>query len=144
MAPKVDPELTRQLKTADDTNVEAVIQLKPGNSQVVPTPEQTEQTTKQILERTKERCGHSPDRYNVFRNLGSFVVSAKPAFIQELISQPEVQAVVANQQPGSALIPPVKKRPVRAAKAPKRKRATSSGSKKKAARKSTARKPSSR
>src|SRR5262249_24377153 len=144
MAPKVDPQLAKVLKTADDKNVEAVIKLKPRDSQVVPTPEQTEHTTKQILERTKQRSGHSPDRYNVFRNLGSFVVSAEPAVIQELISQPEVQAVVANQQPVSALIPSIKRKPVRMPKANKRKPAASARSKKKTGTKPPARNSSSR
>jgi len=112
---KTDPELIRQLNntTASEQTIEAVVRLLPDDaSQIVPSPERTEKLTQQILNRVKKRVGSSETRYNVFKNLGSFVVSANPAFLRELISQPEVAAAVANQQPGSALIPPVKKAPM--------------------------------
>ena len=131
--PKIDPELTRQLEmtaASQDKKVEAVIRLKPEDaSQVVPAPERTESLTNQLMERVHEQIGESATRYNVFRNLGSFVVSAPPSFIRELISQPEVASAVANQQPGSAAMPPVEKRPVPARKAARRKATKSTSSK---------------
>jgi hypothetical protein len=124
-APKIDPELVKQLDAtaaSQDTKVEAVIRLKPDDaSQIVPAPEKTETLASDLMERVKGQVGKSATRYNVFRNLGSFVVSAHPSFIRELISQPEVASAVANQQPESAAIPPVEKRPVPAGKAPRRK-----------------------
>lgn len=123
--PKIDPELAKQLETtaaSQDQKVEAVIRLKPDDaSQVVPAPERTETLTNQLLERVHGQVGEPAARYNVFRNLGSFVVSAPASFIRELISQPEVASAVANQQPESAAIPPVEKRPVPARKAARRK-----------------------
>jgi len=113
---KVDAALVKQLKTASGSEelVEAVVRLKPDNpSEIVPGPERSETITKDLLARVKKQSGTSASRYNVFKNLGSFVVSAPAAFVQELMVQPEVAAIVANQQPGSALIPPVKKAPVR-------------------------------
>ena len=112
MAVKVDKELMNQLAVADDGTVEAVVKLKPAGTQIVSPPERTEKLTKRLLDRTSKKSGHKPERYNVFRNLGSFVVAAKPGFIRELISQPEVSAVIANQQVGSAMIAPVKKKAV--------------------------------
>ena len=108
---KTDSELEKQLKAAagDEKLVEAVVRLKPDDpSQIVPPADQMEDLTNQLLERVKKQSGHAASRYNVFRNLGSFVVSAHPNFIQQLKEQPEVVSIVANQQPGSALIKPVK------------------------------------
>ena len=102
----------KQLKTAasDEKLVEAVVRLRPDDpSQIVPPAERTEELTTQLLERVQKESGQAVSRYNVFRNLGSFVVSAHPTFIEQLIRQPEVVSIVANQQPGSAMIPPIKK-----------------------------------
>lgn len=97
--------------------------------ELVPPADKAEQITKQLLDRVSTTVGQSPDRYNVFRNLGYFVVSANPSFIKELSSQPEVVSIVANRQPGSALIPPVDKGPVEdvapGRKAPTKKASTS-------------------
>ena len=131
MPVKVDKELMNQLAAAHDGTVEAVVKLKPAGTQIVPAPERMEKLTKRILDRTSKNSGHKPERYNVFRNLGSFVVAANPGFIRELISQPEVSAVIANQQVGSAMIAPVKKRAVSSSQ-PKR-----SGPSKSAPKKST-------
>jgi hypothetical protein len=123
--PKIDPELIKQLDAtaaSQDDKVEAVIRLRPDDaSQIVPAPEQTETLANHLIERVKGQVGESATHYNVFRNLGSFVVSAPPAFIRELISQPEVASAVANRQPESAAMPPVETRPLTARKAPRRK-----------------------
>ena len=111
-AAKTDSELEKQLKDAasGEKLVEAVVRLKPDDpSQIVPPADRMDELTDQLLERVKKQSGKAASRYNVFRNLGSFVVSAHPTFIQRLKEQPEVVSIVANQQPGSALIPPIKK-----------------------------------
>jgi hypothetical protein len=116
---KTDPELTQQLNNthAGESLVEAVVRFRPDDpKQVVPSPERTEELTQKVLDRVKKQVGKREARYNVFRNLGSFVVSAEPEFLRELISQPEVAAAVANRQPQSAVIAPVKKSPVPAAR----------------------------
>jgi len=136
MPVKVDKELMNQLAAAHDGTVEAVVKLKPAGTQIVSPPERTERLTKRVLERTSKKSGHTPERYNVFRNLGSFVVAANPGFIRELMSQPEVSAVIANQQQGSALITPVKKRAVPSLQ-PKRQQSGPS----KSARKKSTKKP---
>ena len=72
MAVKVDKELMNQLAAAHDGTVEAVVKLKPAGTQIVSPPERTEKLTKRVLDRTSKKSGHTPERYNVFRNLGSF------------------------------------------------------------------------
>ena len=113
---KTDPELVKQLETtaaSQDNEVEAVIRLKPDDaSQVVPTAERTEALTNQLIDRVKGQVGKSAVRFNVFRNLGSFVVAAPQSFIRELITQPEVASAVANRQPESAAMPPVETKPL--------------------------------
>ena len=109
---KADPELIRQLNGTESSkeDIAAVVRLQPDDpSQIVPSPERTEELTQKILERVKKKVGSSESRYNVFKNLGSFVVSAEPEFLRELISQPEVAAAVANQQPEGTVIAPVEK-----------------------------------
>ena len=96
-----DPELVRQMHaaTGDDASVEAVFMLAPEDpSQVVPSPERTEELTRHLLERVKARIGKAAEDFNVFRHMGSFVVSAHPDFLRELIAQPEIASAMANQQ----------------------------------------------
>ncbi|HEV7474402.1 MAG TPA: hypothetical protein VGN90_10160 [Pyrinomonadaceae bacterium] len=121
---KTDPELTQQLDNTSggESLVEAVVRLRPDDpDQIVPSPERTEELTQKVLERVKKQVGKSEARYNVFRNLGSFAVAAEPEFLRELISQPEIVTAIANRQSQSAMIEPVKKRPVpeRKQKAPR-------------------------
>ena len=97
-----DPELVRQMHaaTGDDASVEAVFMLAPeDSSQIVPSPERTKELTRQLLERVKARIGKGAEDVNVFHNMGSFVVSAHPDFLRELIAQPEIASAMANQQP---------------------------------------------
>jgi hypothetical protein len=82
---KIDAELLKQLKTASDSEklVEAVVRLRPDDpSQIVPAAERTEEVANQLLKRVEKQSGKAASRYNVFRNLGSFVVSANPTFIR--------------------------------------------------------------
>src|SRR5882724_6164717 len=109
---KTDPELIQQLDSthAGEPLVEAVVRFRPDDpKQVVPSPERTEELTQTVLDRVKKEVGKGEARYNVFRNLGSFAVSAEPEFLRKLISQPEVAAAVANRRSESAEIAPVKK-----------------------------------
>lgn len=111
---KVDPELIRQMDTesASSHPVEAVFMLRPEDpSHVVNAPEVTAELAKKVLDRVKHHTGISPDAVNIFRNLGSFVVVALPRFLHVLMQQPEIASAVANRQPGSAVIPPINKRP---------------------------------
>jgi hypothetical protein len=99
---KVDPELLRQLDAAGvaGSPVEAVIGLRPrGQDAAVLTPEQTERLSRQLLERVERSTGVGARAVNVFQHLGSFLVVAEPAFLVELLAQPEIRSAVANRQP---------------------------------------------
>ena len=114
---RTDPALITQLKAASDNAdlVEAVVKLKPDvPSQIVPSADRTVEITDDLLGRAEQQSGKKASRYNVFRNLGSFVVSAAPTFIEHLAEQPEVDSVIANNQPESALIAPIRSKPKRA------------------------------
>lgn len=121
-----DPELTRQIDLAStkDDAVEAVFILSPDDpSEVVPSSERTEKLTRQVLERVKKSVGRREKKVNIFRNMGSFVVSADPTFLRELMSQPEIAGAMANRQPGAASFGSVKKRIVRSSDRAKAKKA---------------------
>ncbi len=111
---KLDPELARQLSAStSDGSVEAVVRLKPEPGAPATPPEETERLARELVSRTQKASGEHEDAVNVFKYLGSFAISAKPSFLKTLIAQPEVDAALANRQPGSGMIPPVDKRPAR-------------------------------
>ena len=125
-----DAQLVQQLEAASDGNhpVEAVFVLRPDDpAQVVPSPEKTEEMVHKILARVKKQTGSDEKRINIFRNLGSFVISAQPAFLHELIAQPEIAMAMANQQPAQEPIKPVKQRSVRSTRNSKTSRVAKKG-----------------
>jgi hypothetical protein len=108
----LDPELIRQLSTsAADDPVEAVVRLRTDPGVTTPPPDETERLARQVVARTQKLSGEQENALNVFKYLGSFAISAKPAFIKTLLDQPEVASALANNQPGSGLIPPLEPRP---------------------------------
>ena len=112
---KIDPELLRQLEAAVSSSapVEAVFRLRPRDpAQAAVPPDEAEALVWEVIKRVERRSGVAVGDCHVFRNLGFFVVSAKPAFLRELLAQPEIASAMANRQPGEALIPPKSKRPV--------------------------------
>ena len=50
---------------------------------------------------TRRFKDHAPD-FNVFKNLGYFVVSAPPAYLKALVDSPEVAHAFPNRREGSA------------------------------------------
>ena len=101
---KTDQELLRQLERAAASSepIEAVFRLQPasGSQKFVP-PEEVEPLTRELLARVEQKLGMGVKDLNIFRNLGSFVVSAGAPFLRELLEQPEIAAAVANRQPSS-------------------------------------------
>jgi hypothetical protein len=97
---KIDPELTRQLEGAalSTEPLEAVFQLRPSSLKGT-SPEGVEVLAHEILGRASTSAGVSANDINVFRNLGSFVVSARAPLIQALLSAPEIASAVANRRP---------------------------------------------
>lgn len=99
---QIDPRLLAQLEAAAETKasalVEAVVQLRPeAAADVVPAPERTEEIVRTVLARVTGKLGMDPADFNVFPNLGSFVISASREYLRELLDQPEVQGALANR-----------------------------------------------
>jgi hypothetical protein len=104
-----NPELERQLRDAEPGNkpVQAIVVLRPDSEG------KTALVVKDVLDRVERRTGEKTRALNVFPNLRSFVVEAPPQFLRELLEQSEIQSAMPNRPPGSAFIPPVRKRRVR-------------------------------
>jgi hypothetical protein len=99
--PELDPELLSQLQEVRP--VQAVMRLRPtipGRS--VPPPAETEATVRQLLERVQQEVGVAPRAFNIFRNLGYFVVDADSLFIRRLLAQDEIASASANRRKASA------------------------------------------
>lgn len=112
---KTDPELLKQINTvaAEEKPVEAVFMLRPDKAaQIAASPERTEELTHKILERVEKRVGATPKQVNIFRNLGTFAISAGPGFLRELLTQPEIASAMANRQQSQGYIPPRDVKPV--------------------------------
>ena len=103
---RVDPELRRQLSDAVATAaapVEAVLRLRPTTrSAVAPPPAVTRGLAELVVGRVAEELGAAADQYdvNVFPNLGYFVLSAPPGFVERVLDQPEVASASANRRRG--------------------------------------------
>jgi hypothetical protein len=109
-AVKVDAELAQQMQDAASANepMQVVFRLRPDvPGKLATSPEKTEQLAQELTQRVSEKTGMQVGKVNVFRNLGSFFVSAAPGFIRELINQPEIASAIANRRRESAYIAPV-------------------------------------
>ena len=83
--------------------MEAVLRLRNPvrrSERTAPT-RSTQEVAETLFERVADDCGLRARDYewNVFPNLGYAVVSAPPAFIERLLSQPEVLSASANRRP---------------------------------------------
>lgn len=97
-----DAGLLRELDSAagDGSFVQAWVRLKPDAA------------TESVVQRVAQRVGHPADSLKLLPNLGALVVRGSPAFVRELIHQPEIQSAHSTRQP-LGLIPPVESREVR-------------------------------
>jgi hypothetical protein len=107
-----DAGLLRELDSAagDGSFVQAWVRLKPETS------------TRTVVQRVQQRVGHAADSLEVLPKLGALVVRGSPAFVRELIHQPEIESAHSTSQPVT-LIPPVESREVRLPAAARRRRA---------------------
>lgn len=80
--------------------------LRAGAGSDYVSAEQTEEISQDVLRRVERKTGVTPEKLNVFRNLGSFVVAAQPAFVQELLEQPEIESATANRR-GEPVVEPL-------------------------------------
>jgi hypothetical protein len=106
MAARMDPALSAQLDAAaaDDLPVQAVIALRRDGGPAAGAQD-VGALAEDLLARVARETGSAAVDHNVFRNLGSFVVVAPPAFVRSLLEQPEVEAAMANRQPGPVVEP---------------------------------------
>jgi chaperonin cofactor prefoldin len=96
-------ELRRQLEAAksDNEEVQAVVSLQPpAAAQRFLTPDQTVELTQRLLRQVEQETGQAPTDFNIFENLGSFVVSASPEFIERMLQHDEVATAVPNRPSG--------------------------------------------
>lgn len=96
---KTDPELIRQIDSAAAANdpIQAVFSLDLPIRKLAD-PKQVEETATQVLSRIERESGLKPKELNIFRNLGSFAVSANPSLIRKLIDAPEIASAIANKK----------------------------------------------
>jgi len=101
---KTDPELLRQIDSVETNNdpIQAVFSLALPMKKLLD-PEHVEAAANQVLERAEKESGSKPKDVNIFRNLGSFVVSADASFIRQVIDDPKIASAVANKQPKEIL-----------------------------------------
>jgi hypothetical protein len=102
---RVDPELRRQLHgaaAAETAPVEAVLRLRSTTRSLAPPPEATRDMAELLVTRVAEELGVTSEEYdyNVFPNLGYFVLSASPGFVERVLHQPEVASASANRRRG--------------------------------------------
>ena len=108
----IDPELQAQLAKAPPSEpVEATITLNPGPHRSFIPSEDVAAQVESILCEVGDDVGERHQDSNVFANLGSFVVRARPAFLRALVKRPEVASAMANRQTRELLIRPVHKGP---------------------------------
>lgn len=101
---KTDPELLRQIDSvaANNDSIQAVFSLALPLKKLLD-PKQVEDAANQVLERAEKEVGTKPKDVNIFKNLGSFVVSAEASLIRQIIDDPDIASAVANKQPEKIL-----------------------------------------
>lgn len=113
---KTDQELLRQIESAADSEhpIVGVFRLKPDDpAKSVNSPERTQELARKVLDRVRRRIGYGANRFNVLRNVGVVIVSAKSPFLDALRHEPEIVSAMANEHPGgSPMIQPLNKRSV--------------------------------
>jgi hypothetical protein len=110
---KTNSLLSQQLDQSkgSDKTLQAWFQLKPESD---PSSSQdVASTANRVIDRVKDQIGKSADSVKLLPNLSSFMVSAHPDFIRELIKQPEISLARSTDVPDFGLIRPVKSEPVR-------------------------------
>lgn len=98
MSPRIDPELTKQMnEAAAGEPVAAIIRLGPTSAKSLsPSPDETDRIAHELLARAQRRVKSKAPDFNVFKNLGYFVVSAPVDYLRALVDQPEVAHAFPN------------------------------------------------
>ena len=103
----IDPQLLTQLAHATAKEaVGATFTLKSAAGEPL-SAKATKAMVQKVLSRIKSKTKSKPADVNVFANLQSFAVSAPPAFVEQLLHQPEIDSAMANEQTEDLMIRPV-------------------------------------
>jgi len=106
----IDPELRKQLAKVPATElVEATVTLDAGPARAYIPSDEVKSQVREILREVGREVGEAYEDMNVFENLGSFAIRARPALLKALLKRPEVAAAMANLQGQDLLIRPVRK-----------------------------------
>ena len=92
---KVDPRLLREITRAEP--VQAVITLRSGADGKPLSPEATEASVHEAMERARSRTALDAHRVKVYKNLQSFTVEADPEFVKSLIEDDVVDSASLNK-----------------------------------------------
>lgn len=102
---KIDPVLKQRIKSAAASRskpVEAVLRLRAPRQKasLAPSPSATRALAEGLVKRVSEELGKDAGQvdFNVFPNLGYFVVSAPSAFVERIVAQPEIASASANRR----------------------------------------------
>lgn len=97
---KADPKLRELLVEDSDENetIEVAVSLSGRDSSEILSPDQTTTLTNTLIDDVTAEVGEPPRHINVFQNIQSFVVDAKPRFIRALLEHDEVVGAIANRQ----------------------------------------------
>jgi hypothetical protein len=104
---KADPVLREllQITALSTATIEAAVSLRQPSPTLLFTPEETVRVTEALIESVGKEVGDAPAQLNVFRNIGSFAIAARPAFIRALLARDEVERAMANRQPDEPASP---------------------------------------
>jgi len=113
---KADTHLLQQLDALDSSAepLQAWFRLKtsaPSGAEA--TADHTTSLANSLVERVRQHVGEGAQSLKVLPNLNSFMISARPGFVRELIHQPEIESARSANVAGFGLIKPVKSEPVR-------------------------------
>lgn len=100
---RIDPELKRQLESSSGP-VEAVFTLRLPLG-AAPADE-VERSTRELLRRVQDRTHARTNAVNIFKNLGSFAISADAEVVRGLMQESEIASAAANRHPSALQIPP--------------------------------------
>lgn len=97
---KADPKLQQMLEhpVSDDETIEVAVTLQAAERKDGLSPEDADSITRRLVDDVSLHCGEKPEALNIFRNIGAFVVAAKPGLIRALLDHEDVGRAMANRQ----------------------------------------------
>lgn len=107
---KIHPDLDRQMNEAGSTQTVAAV-VYPKRAANMSSSE-VEALAHKMVESASQKSKQSPQRLQVYGNLGSFLVTGTVPFLRTLLAEPEVGKASPGHRDDSAYIAPVDARPV--------------------------------